>query len=46
MEDLADMWELPDVEVLTAVLVPSPEEASEGVAGTACTAEVAGWPHA
>ena len=45
VEDLADVWDLADVEDQTAVLVPSPEEAS-GVAGTAHTAQVAGWPHA
>ena len=36
-EDLACVWEQ------TAVVVPSSEEAS-GVAGTTCTAQVAGWP--
>ena len=43
---LAAEEELADVEDQTAVLVPSPEKASEGAAGTACTAELAGWPHA
>ena len=42
MEELADMWELADVEDQTAAVVPSPVEASDGAAGTACTAEVAG----
>ena len=45
VEDLADVWELADVKGQTALLVPSQEEAWRP-AGTARTAQVAGWPRA
>ena len=44
-DELTAVEELATVEDLADVVVPSLEEAS-GMAGTTCTAQVAGWQHA